>query len=107
MTITANASEGLFYGVQTLVQLMRHRDGVLSLPQGRITDWPDLPRRHIYWDDAHHLDRLPELKRAVRQASFYKINGFAIKLEGHFQFKSAPRPGGTLRDDARRIPGID
>jgi hexosaminidase len=90
VTITANASEGLFYGVQTLVQLLRPRNGTLSLPQGRITDWPDLPWRHIYWDDAHHLDRLPELKRAVRQASFFKINGFSIKLEGHFQFKSAP-----------------
>lgn len=90
VTITANSSEGLFYGVQTFVQLLRPRSGVLSLPQGNITDWPDLPWRHIYWDDAHHLDRLPELKRAVRQASFFKINGFSIKLEGHFQFKSAP-----------------
>ena len=59
-------------------------------PRCRITDWPDLPWRHIYWDDAHHLDRLPELKRAVRQAAFFKINGFSIKLEGHFQFSSAP-----------------
>jgi hypothetical protein len=90
VTIKANASEGLFYGVQTLVQLLRPRNGALSLPMGRIADWPDLPWRHIYWDDAHHLDRLPELKRAVRQASFFKINGFSIKLEGHFQFKSAP-----------------
>lgn len=93
VTITANASEGLFYGVQTLVQLLRpgiSPNGALSLPLGRITDWPDLPLRHIYWDDAHHLDRLPELKRAVRQASFFKINGISIKLEGHFQFKSAP-----------------
>jgi hypothetical protein len=89
-TITANAAEGLFYGIQTLVQLPRRRNGSLWLPQGRITDWPDLHLRHIYWDDAHHLDRLPELKRAVRQASFYKINGFVLKLEGHFQFKSAP-----------------
>ena len=59
-------------------------------PKGRITDWPDLHERHIYWDDAHHLDRLPELKRAIRQAAFFKINGFALKLEGNFQFKSAP-----------------
>lgn len=90
VVVTANAPEGLFYGVQTLVQLLRPRRGSLWLPQGVITDWPDLHARHIYWDDAHHLDRLPELKRAVRQAAFYKINGFAIKLEGHFQFRSAP-----------------
>ncbi|WP_321475572.1 glycoside hydrolase family 20 zincin-like fold domain-containing protein [uncultured Paludibaculum sp.] len=88
--LRANAPAGLFYAVQTLVQLLQWRNGTLWLPSGRITDWPDLHRRHIYWDDAHHLERLPELKRAVRQAAFFKINGFALKLEGHFQFASAP-----------------
>ena len=90
VVISANGPEGLFYGIQTFLQLLHRRDGALWLPQGRIMDWPDLHLRHIYWDDAHHLDRLPELKRAVRQAAFYKINGFVLKLEGHFQFKSAP-----------------
>jgi len=88
--ITANAPAGLFYGVETLVQLLHPRNGGLYLPKGRITDWPDLHMRHMYWDDAHHLEKLPELKRAVRQAAFFKINGFALKLEGHFQFRSAP-----------------
>jgi hexosaminidase len=88
--ITANASTGLFYGVETLIQLIKPRAGALWLPQGTIQDWPDLQLRQIYWDDAHHLDRIDELKRALRQAAFYKINGFAIKLEGHFQYKSAP-----------------
>jgi hypothetical protein len=90
IAITANADAGLFYGVQTLLQLVKPRNGDLWLPEGRITDWPDLGLRHIYWDDAHHLERLDDLKRAVRQAAFFKINGFAIKLEGHFQFRSAP-----------------
>jgi hexosaminidase len=90
IAITANAASGLFYAVETLVQLLRPRNGRVYLPQCRITDWPDLHLRHIYWDDAHHLERLPELKRAVRQAAFFKINGFALKLEGHFQFRSAP-----------------
>lgn len=90
ITITANAPTGLFHGTRTLLQLPRLRDGSLWLPEVRIEDWPDLELRHIYWDDAHHLERLDELKRAIRQAAFYKINGFAIKLEGHFQYKSAP-----------------
>ncbi len=90
VVIAANAPAGLFYGVETLVQLLHPRNGELYLPKGRITDWPDLHMRHMYWDDAHHLEKLPELKRAVRQAAFFKINGFALKLEGHFQFRSAP-----------------
>lgn len=88
--VTANAAQGLFYGVQTLVQLLKPRAGRWLFPEGEITDWPDLEMRIIYWDDAHHLEPLPILKQAVRQASFYKINGFSIKLEGHFQYKSAP-----------------
>jgi len=53
-------------------------------------DWPDLRLRQIYWDDAHHLERPEALPNAIRKAAFYKINGIAIKLEGHFQYRSAP-----------------
>ena len=88
--IQANAPSGLFYGVETLVQLIKTRNGELWLPEATIVDWPDLQLRQIYWDDAHHLDRMDTLKAAIRQAAFYKINGFVLKLEGHFQFASAP-----------------
>lgn len=88
--ITANAPTGLFYGVETLVQLVKHADGKLWLPQATITDWPDLEQRNIYWDDNHHLDRMEVLKEALKQAAFYKINGFVIKLNDHFEWKSAP-----------------
>ncbi len=90
VTITANAPTGLFYGVETLVQLLRPDMGTLWLPEGSIKDWPDLQLRNIYWDDIHHLDRMDALKHAIRQAAFYKVNGFVLKLDGHFQFKSAP-----------------
>src|SRR5436190_23678735 len=46
--ITANAAPGLFYGVQTLVQLLKPQRGSLWLPEGEIVDWPDLEMRVIY-----------------------------------------------------------
>jgi N-acetyl-beta-hexosaminidase len=60
------------------------------LREGEITDWPDLQLRLIFWDDAHHVERIEAFRRIIRQAAFFKINAFAIKLEGHFRFKSAP-----------------
>jgi hypothetical protein len=90
VTIAANAPAGLYYGVVTFVQLLKPRDGILVLPVGEIEDWPDLQMRLLYWDDAHHLERIEVLKQAIRQAAFFKVNGFVIKLEGHFQYKSAP-----------------
>lgn len=71
-----------------MVQLLKLQDGKLWLPEGEIVDWPDLELRVIYWDDAHDLEHLGVLRAAVRQAAFYKINGFAIKLERHFSVPS-------------------
>ncbi|HEX6546011.1 MAG TPA: beta-N-acetylhexosaminidase [Bryobacteraceae bacterium] len=88
--ITGNTETGLFYGVQTFLQLLKPASGALWLPQGEIVDWPDLEMRNIYWDDAHHLEKLDVLKEAVREASYFKINGFVIKLEGHFEYAHAP-----------------
>ncbi|MCF0041404.1 glycoside hydrolase family 20 zincin-like fold domain-containing protein [Dyadobacter fanqingshengii] len=90
ITITANASQGLYYGVQTFLQLLRSQAPKMQLPEGEITDWPNVEVRMIYWDDAHHVEKLSALKRIIRQASTYKINAFSIKLEGHFNYKSAP-----------------
>jgi hypothetical protein len=41
ITITANASTGLFYGVETFVQLLRRNMGTFWFPEGSIVDWPD------------------------------------------------------------------
>jgi hypothetical protein len=89
VTITGNTTTGVFYGVQTLIQLLKPENAKLWLPEAQIEDWPDLELRVIYWDDAHHLEHPDVLKAALRQASFYKINGFSIKLEGHFQYQHA------------------
>jgi hypothetical protein len=53
----------------SLVQLLRPRRGLMWLSEGMITDWPDFHVRRIYRDDAYDLDRLPELKCAVRRAA--------------------------------------
>ncbi len=88
--ITANTGAGLFYGVQTLVQLVRADRDRLWLPQAEILDWPDLSLREVFWDNMEHLDRFEVLKQAIDRAAFFKVNAMSLRLNGHFQYKSAP-----------------
>jgi hexosaminidase len=90
VTITANAATGLFYGVETLVQLVKLNQGKLSLPEGEIVDWPDVRFREIFWDELRHLDHFDVLEQAIRRAAFFKINAFTLRLNEHFQYASAP-----------------
>lgn len=89
--IVGNAPQGLFYGVQTLVQLVKPERGKLSLPEGNIVDWPDAPLREVFWDELEHLDHIDVIKQAIRRASFFKANSFVLRLNGHFQYASAPQ----------------
>lgn len=88
--ITANASAGLLYGVETLIQLAKPEPGAILLPEGEITDWPDVGLREVFWDELEHLDHFDVLEQAVRRAAFFKVNAMALRLNGHFQYASAP-----------------
>ena len=88
--ITANASPGLFYGVETLVQLVKPERGKLWLPEGQIMDWPDVGLREVFWDELEHLDHLDVIKQAIQRAAFFKVNALVLRLNQHFEYKSAP-----------------
>ncbi|MHB1936974.1 MAG: glycoside hydrolase family 20 zincin-like fold domain-containing protein [Acidobacteriaceae bacterium] len=90
IAIAANAPAGLFYGVETLIQLAKPDRGRVWFPQGEIVDWPDVRLREIFLDELRHLDRLHVLKQAVRRAVFFKVNAIALRLNEHFQYASAP-----------------
>jgi hexosaminidase len=92
--VTGNTSQGLFYGVQTLVQLVR-RDhlGNWLLPKGTIRDWPQYELRICHWDTKHHQDRIETLKRYLDWSAKFKINMICFELEDKFAYPSHPQIG--------------
>ncbi|MGB9605027.1 MAG: beta-N-acetylhexosaminidase, partial [Bryobacteraceae bacterium] len=89
--VTGNSDQGLFYGVQTLLQLIRRdSDGRLRLPCGTIEDWPRLPLRFLHWDTKHHQDRMETLKRYLDWSARLKVNMIAFELEDKFEYPSHP-----------------
>ncbi len=89
--ITGNSEQGLFYGVQTLVQLLkRDASGRLRLPKGTIEDWPKLQLRFLHWDTKHHQDRMETLKRYLDWSARFKVNMIGFELEDKFEYPSHP-----------------
>jgi hexosaminidase len=92
--ITGNGGAGLFYGVQTLVQLARQGPrGQIVLPECEIVDWPQLALRFLHWDTKHHQDRMATLKRYLDWAARFKANMIGFELEDKFAYPSNPEIG--------------
>jgi hexosaminidase len=116
--LRASAPAGLFYGVQTLRQLLppwiessEVQPGPWKLPAVHITDHPRYPYRGVMLDIARHFEPPDAVKRLIDDASAFKINvlhlhvsddqGYRIAIEGRpeltdigAQFSVDNDPGG-------------
>ena len=89
--ITGNSDQGLFYVVQTLLQLLKPTcGGKLLLPAGEIEDWPATSLRFLHWDTKHHQDRMETLKRYLDWSARFKVNMIGFELEDKFEYPAHP-----------------
>jgi hexosaminidase len=85
--IAARAPAGVFYGVQTLRQLLPWsievrgaRPFAVSVPAARITDAPRFGWRGAMLDVARHFFSPDEVKRYIDMLALYKINRLHLHL---------------------------
>lgn len=94
VTITARDEAGLFYGAQTLEQLLEDsRDFKKEIPPMKITDYPAVAYRAIHLDTKHHLDRMEYYYRMVDKLARYKVNAIIWELEDKLRFTRRPEVG--------------
>jgi hexosaminidase len=107
ISVTGNTPHGLFYGVQTLLQLLKEKnDGRIFLPECTITDWPDSQLRILHWDTKNHQDRIETLKRYLDWAARFKINAISFEIWDKFTFPSHPvigAPGAFTPEQIQEI----
>jgi len=91
LIVAANTGQGLFYGVQTLRQLL-HPDGkTLICPAVSIRDWPSMEWRGVQDDISRGpIPTEDFMKRQIRTLAGYKVNLFALYMEHVFDFASQP-----------------
>lgn len=106
--VVANHSRGLFYGVQTLRQLIEKRHHELVLPGITIRDWPVYRYRGFQLDLTNNpLPRLAYLKAIIRDLAFYKINLLMLYTEHTIALKKysdiAPADDILTADEVRDL----
>ena len=83
ITISASGEAGLFYGVQTLAQILKTCGR--GLPALAITDRPVLAQRGLMLDISRaRVANVPFLKRLISLLAHYKINQFQLYTEHTF-----------------------
>lgn len=91
IVIVSLDDKGLFYGVQTLKQVLNNTKSKY-LPLLKIHDYPDLPLRGVMLDISRNwTPTLETLKRLIYNLSEFKINHFQLYIEPHV-FKSRRHP---------------
>ncbi len=87
VTLTAYQPAGLFWGVQTLRQLLPPsiesatvQPGPWTMATGKISDHPRFVWRGVMLDVSRHFFTVDEVKRYMDLASAYKINRFHLHL---------------------------
>ncbi len=93
LKISAIGEAGLFYGVQTLLQIIRKDNRGFFVKGMKITDWPDIPVRAIHYDTKHHQDKGEYVEGFIRDLASYKINMLVWEWEDKFEYPSHPEIG--------------
>ncbi len=93
LTVRAKDEAGLYYGVQTLKELIVQERDHLKVPGMKITDWPDVKVRAAHYDTKHHQDKGSYVKAFIDDLSRYKINMLVWEWEDKLAYQSHPEIG--------------
>ncbi|WP_140937758.1 glycoside hydrolase family 20 protein [Sphingobacterium lumbrici] len=110
ITITANQNRGIFYGIQTLLQLIEENRSSLNIPLLLIQDAPKFAYRGMHLDVSRHFFSTEEVKQYLDYLAAYKINKFHWHLTDdqgwRIEIKSHPKltEVGAFRKESQTGP---
>jgi hexosaminidase len=74
--ITGHDEAGVFYGLQSLIQLLKVSNGKVTVQGCRITDYPRFAYRGMHLDVSRHFFKPDAIKKWIDLLALYKINTF-------------------------------
>lgn len=106
ITIEAGGEPGLYYGTQTLVQLIKGDPSSAVIPGVEIFDSPDIEERAVHYDTKHSQDKKEYVRSFIRDLAHYKINMMVWEWEDKFAYPSHPdigAPGAFTMEEMQEL----
>src|ERR1044072_2852218 len=107
--IAARTGQGLFYGAQTLRQLIDRGEGHRATCQAvAIKDWPTMRWRGVHADISRGpVPTLDYMKKQIRTCAAFKLNMFSLYIEHTFDYQKhpliAPKEGAVTADEVKQL----
>lgn len=108
LTVVGATGAGVFYGAQTVKQLVDGSGASAVLHRARIRDWPAMRYRGLHDDLSRGpVPTLDFQKKQIRTFAAYKINVYSPYFEQSLAYASNPLPappnGAMSREDVRSL----
>ena len=92
--VAGSTDRGVFYGVQTLLQLLDTAPDKTKLSCLTIFDYPLMPIRGLSDDISRgQISTLEDFKNIIRRLAYFKINYYLPYIEDMFEFETYPDIG--------------
>ena len=102
IVVTARSTDGLFYGAQTLLNMIRNTTKP-ELDCVTINDWPDFDRRGYFMTIRNmKSEALPAFKKSLDAMASLKLNWLLLSVEEAFPYEPNPlvnRPNAFTREE--------
>jgi hypothetical protein len=94
VVVAGKSAAGIFYGMQTLKQLVRGAGAGAFIPAVKIADWPTMRWRAVSDDISRGpVPTVEYIKRQIRTEAFFKLNMHSFYMEHTFQSEAHPLIG--------------
>ena len=108
--VVRGGDAGVFYGTQTLLQMLRSRPGHRTLPRGVARDWPRFRERGYMLDAGRKYWSPDYVVQTIREMAYLKLNTLQLHLSDNNAFRLVSdrfpylaAPEAYTRDDIRRF----
>ncbi len=96
VVISGSSEAGLFYGCQTLLQLLEDaQEQRIQIPALKIVDYPGVEYRAVHWDLKYHLDVMDSYYRMIDRLARVKINAVIVEFEDKLRYREAAKVGAS------------